>query len=310
MPTAPKAPQRRSGAPFAGRPSGTGGHARGERPTYRRSSGSAVKSGAATEHGRYFVESLGRGLGLLDSFLAGPAQLTLVELADRIGLTKATTFRLLQTLQEAGYLRQDAASKRYSLTLKALDLQEASLAALDYLQLVQPCIEGLNAEIGEAVNVAVLEGTDVRYVARVAGKSLLSVNLHVGSKLPAHATSMGKVLLAALPDRDVRKLYSGQTLDVFTPATIRSLERLCADLALVRRRGYAIADEELERGLRSAAVPLHGRGNEVVAALNIATSTARVSRARLIEELVPQLVKTAAMISNRIALSGADLPRA
>jgi IclR family pca regulon transcriptional regulator len=260
-------------------------------------------------HGRYFVESLGRGLGLLDSFVDGPTHLTLGELSERIGLNKATTFRLLRTLQEAGYLRHDPMSKHYSLSLKALDLQEASLGALDYLSLAQPFLEELNTEVGEAVNIAVLEETSVRYVARIAGQSLLSVNLHVGSKLPAHATSMGKVLLAALPETKVRELYADSVLQRFTPSTIRSIDGLCGELAKVRRNGYAIADEELEPGLRSAAVPILDSRARVVAALNIATSTARVASSKIISDLVPRLLKTAAGISTRLGYRSPGLGR-
>jgi IclR family pca regulon transcriptional regulator len=254
--------------------------------------------------GPYYVEALGRGLALLDCFVDGPAQLTLADLSERVGLTKGTTFRLLRTLEEAGYVRQDPLTKRYLLSLKMLDLQDASLTALEYPQAAQPYLEELNLALGESVNMAVLDGTSVRYVARVASKRIMSVNLHVGSVLPAHATSMGKVLLGALGPSRVRELYAGRTLEPYTPRTITSLERLVEELALVAERGYAIADEELEPGLRSAAAPVRVASGRVVAAVNVSTATARVTCERLRDELVPPLLRTAEAVSARLGLRG------
>jgi IclR family pca regulon transcriptional regulator len=258
--------------------------------------------------GPYYVEALGRGLGLLDCFVAGPAQLTLAELSERVGLTKGTTFRLLRTLEEAGYVRQDPLTKRYLLSLKMLDLQDASLTALEYPQVALPYLEELNLALGESVNMAVLDGTNVRYVARVASKRIMSVNLHVGSLLPAHATSMGKVLLAALGHDRVRELYAAQPLEPFTHRTIDSIGRLLEELDAVAARGYAVADEELELGLRSAAAPVRVANGRVVAAVNVSTATARISRERLVDELVPALLTTVAALSARLGWRGRVAP--
>jgi IclR family pca regulon transcriptional regulator len=254
----------------------------------------------AGPRGRYYVEALGRGLALLDCFVRGPAQLTLAELSESVGLTKGTTFRLLRTLEEAGYLRQDPITKRYQLSLKLLDFLDPSLAALEYPLIAQPYLEELNQALGESVNMAVLEGTQVRYVARVAAKRIMSVNLHVGSTLPAHATSMGKVLLAALGSERVRALYAARPLDRHTPRTISSVDELLAELGAVDWRGYALADEELEPGLRSAAAPVRGPNGRVVAAVNVSTATARVTREQLLEQFLPALLRTAAAISARL----------
>jgi IclR family pca regulon transcriptional regulator len=281
--------------------------ARSPKPTGR---SKAVGAPETPTRGRYYIEALGRGLTLLDCFVEGPAQLTLAELSGRVGLSKGTTFRLLRTLEEAGYVRQEAQTKRYLLSLKMLDLQEASLAALEYPVLAQPYLEELNHVLGESVSMAVLEGTRIRYVARVASKSLISVNLHVGSVLPAHATSMGKVLLAALAEDTVRTLYGGQALQAYTRQTITSLERLRKELVVVKRQGFAITDGELELGLCSVAAPVRGSRGHVVAAINASASTARASKEKLLATFVPPLLRTAATISTRLGFRDSHLPSA
>ncbi len=265
-----------------------------------------VAGDSRQERGRYYVEALGRGLSLLDCFAAGPAQLTLAELSDRVELNKGTTFRLLRTLEEAGYVRQDPATKRYQLSLRMLDLQGASLAALEYPQAAQPYLEELHQTLGESVSMAVLEGKRIRYVARVASKRIMSVNLQVGTTLPAHATSMGKVLLATLGADRVRQLYAGDALEQLTPRTITDVEVLVEELAAVERQGYAVADEELEWGLRSAAAPVRGSRCQVVAALNVSTATSRVSREQLHANILPALLRTAATISARLGCRQAN----
>lgn len=254
--------------------------------------------------GRYYIEALGRGLSLLDCFVDGPAQLALAELSDRVRINRATTFRLLRTLEEAGYIRQEPQTKCYQLSLKMLDLQEASLAALEYPFVAQPYLEELNRLLGESVSMGVLDGTQVRYLARVASQSIMSVNLHVGSTLPAHATSMGKVLLAAMEVEKVQALYAGQPLQAFTPKTITLLKDLVRELAIVRSDGFATTNGELETGLRSASAPIYGRRGQVVAAINVSASTARVTSERLNNDFVPPLLRTAATISMRLGFQG------
>jgi IclR family pca regulon transcriptional regulator len=252
-------------------------------------------------HGRYFVEALGRGLALLDCFIQGPPRLSLGEMSDAVGVNRGTTFRLLRTLQEMGYVYQDAVTKQYSLTLKMLDLQEASLAACEFPIVARPHLEQLSEIVHESASMGILDGTRVRYVVRVASKSILSVNLHVGSLLPAHATSMGKVLLAGLDPKQVRILYStNQPLQAYTSRTIRTRSQLIKELASVAQAGYALNDEELEEGLRSAAAPVRGSRGSVVAAINVSTATARISHEKLLREIVPQLVRSARAISRAL----------
>lgn len=246
---------------------------------------------------RYFVEALGRGLAILDCFVTRGGKLSLGEISGSVGLNPPTTFRLLRTLEATGYVHRNPETKRYALSLKVLDLQAASLAALDFPQRIQPVVEGLNARLNESSSIAVLEGTVIRYVARVPSRRIMSINLQLGSTLPAYATSMGKVLLAARDPEEVRALYAHEPLTAFTPGTITSIEALLTHLAIVREQGFAVSNEELELGLRSAAAPIRGASGTVLAAMNVSTSAARISLDRLLTEVVPQLLQAATAAS-------------
>lgn len=257
------------------------------------------------ETGRYYVEALGRGLSILDCFVDGHAHLSLAEISARAGFQKGTTFRLLRTLEEAGYVRQDSVTKQYHLSFKVLDLQRAALEALDLPKHAQPLLEELNQVLHESVSIAVLEGTRIRYIARVPSRRIMSINLQVGSTLPAHATSMGKVLLAHEPPAAIADLYPGAALETFTPRTIGTVAALVAELEAVRTQGFALTDEELEFGLRSAAAPIYDHTGSVVAAINVSAASARIPMRQLRADFLPQLVSTAAMISRRLGYQAA-----
>lgn len=246
---------------------------------------------------RYVVTALERGLSILDCFVQGPAELQLSEISARVGLTKATAFRLIQTLQVCGYVQQDPDSKRYSLTLKVLDLQTAGLMALKFPQLAQPLLEELSLQLNESSSMAILDGPWIRYVARAAAPRIMADTLQLGSRLPAHATSMGKLLLAAQsPDR-VRELYRHEPLVQRSPNTITNIDALLRNLEEIARQGYALSNEELEIGHRSASAPVFDRNCEVIAAINISTATGRVSYSQLVEQMVPLLIDTGRRIS-------------
>jgi IclR family pca regulon transcriptional regulator len=246
---------------------------------------------------RYHVTALERGLAILDCFVQGPPELMLIEIATRVGLNKATAFRLIQTLQSSGYVQQDPITKRYSLSLKVLDLQTAGLMALRFPQVAQPLLEDLSHRIHESSSMAVLEGQWIRYVARAAAPRIMTDTLQVGSRLPAHATSMGKLLLAARGEAWVRDLYRDEALTARSPRTLTSLDVLLDNLEEVSRRGYAIADEELELGHRSASAPVFDSTGTVIAAVNISTATGRVSLSQFLDTMIPELIDTARRIS-------------
>ena len=245
-----------------------------------------------------FVQSLERGLAVIRSFDAEHPQLTLSEVAARTGLTRATARRLLLTLGELGYVSADG--RRFSLTPRVLDIGYAYLSSLNVQQIAQPYLEALSERVHESVSVTVLDGADIVYVARVPTKRIMTISLGLGSRLPAYCTSMGRVLLAelapdglgdALPDR----------LERHKANTVTSVAELAVVLKQVRAQGWAIVDQELEMGLRSVAAPLRDSSGRAVAAMNISTQVARTPVEQLHEDLVPELVATAAHISEALA---------
>ena len=245
----------------------------------------------------YALRSLGRGLLLLERFVGSPRGLTLTELAPGLGWGKATAFRYLSARVGAGYLELDAASRRYRPTVRVLRLGGAYLASLSLPDLAAPFLERLSSAFGESVNMAVLDETEVVYVARVSGPRILSTRLAVGSRLPAHATSMGKVLLAHQGEAEQRRLLSLSAFERLTPKTVASASRMRGVLAAVRRRGYAVNDQELDLGLRSCAAPVFDRRGAAVAAVNLSTSSARTTLADVEGKHVPAVVATAGAIS-------------
>lgn len=246
---------------------------------------------------RYFVRALAHGLAVLECFGGGERGYTLMEVARALGWTKATAFRHLVTLTSLGYLELDADTGRYRPTVRVLRLGSAYLSAASLPELAGPALERLSARFGESVNMAVLDGTEVVYVARVGSKRILSTNLRVGARLPAHCTSMGKVLLAYLDEAQQRELMARMTFERFTPRTVTSAARLRQQLRSIRAAGWAVNDQELDMGLRSCAAPVFGRGGRAVAAVNMSVSSAQATRAEVEARYVPPVVETARQIT-------------
>lgn len=221
--------------------------------------------------GDQFVQSLARGLEVIVAFDADHPEMTLAQVAQRTGYSRATARRFLHTLVELGYMRTDG--KSFALTPQVLGLGTAYLSGLGLPQIAQPHLEALSAQVGESTSVAVLDGTDIVYVARVATRRIMSVGIAVGTRFPAYATSMGRVLLAALDDAALDAVLDRTDLRPLTPRTIHEPAELRRELERVRAQGWALVDQELERGLTSMAAPiLDGRGT-AVAALNVSAAT-------------------------------------
>ncbi len=245
----------------------------------------------------YAIQSLVRGVEVLEQFGAAHRGLTLTEIASALRLGRPTAFRYLATLVELGYLEVDPVSRRYRPTVRVLRLGSAYLSALTVPDLAAPHLERLSALLGESSNLAVLDEAEVVYVARVGGSRILSTNLSVGSRLPAHCTSMGKMLLATLPRPDQDRVLARMALTPHTPKTITSLPRLREVLRAVRRQGYAINDQELDIGLRSCAAPVFDRHGTVAAAVNVSASSARATLSELVARFVPAVTAAAREIS-------------
>jgi IclR family pca regulon transcriptional regulator len=251
----------------------------------------------AQPRGRYFVEALGRGLALLDCFIDDPRPRSLIELSRQVGLGMPTTLRLIRTLEEAGYVRQDADTKRYRLSWKMLQLQDVTASVVDYADLARPHLEDLAARLGETTGMAVLEGNDVRHAIRVSSSRIISANVRPGSLYPPHATAMGKVLLAQLEPALVRELVARRPLERFTPTTVTDVELLLDQLREVARRGFAVSDAEWEPGLRSLAAPVRTRDGRVVAAVCVIVVRAEVTGRAMERDLLPALLESARAIS-------------
>ena len=246
---------------------------------------------------RYHVEALARGLLILSLFTPEEPWLSLSDIARRAGLTTATALRFVSTLRSLGFLEQSPETRKYRPSLATLKLGYSVLAGADLRALALPVLQRLSVTTGETVNMAVLAGVEIVYIERLKTTELITANVQVGSLLPAHCTSMGKVLLAALPPEELDRLLPQIDLTPRGPKAITSVERLRAELERVRAVGYAIQDEELVAGLRSAAAPITDRDGRVIAAINIAVPAARVSVDRLRGVLLPAVIQAATEIS-------------
>lgn len=245
------------------------------------------------------VQSLGRGLAVIEAFDAHHEAMTLSDVARSTGLTRATARRFLLTLVDLGYMRSDG--RRFSLTPQVLRLGHAYLSSMGLPDLAQPHLKSLSAQLSESVSVAVLDGPDIVYVARVATRRIMTVDISVGTRFPAYATSMGRVLLAALAPDDRRKALSQSDFRALTDHTMTSATAIERELTRVRDRGYSLVDQELEPGLRSLAVPLVRAPGVVVAALNVSTAV-RPADVDLVATHLPALRLAAASISRDLAV--------
>ena len=203
------------------------------------------------------VQSLERGIAVLRSFDADNASQTLSDVAKRTGLTRATARRLLLTLTTLGYASSDG--RNFTLTPSVLDLGYAYLSSLNIQQIAQSFLEALSEEVRESSSISVLDGADVLYVARIPTSRIMTIALGIGTRLPAHCTSMGRVLLAELPVEQALATVD-TPIEARTEFTITDPARLADELAKVREQGWALVDQELEIGLRSIAAPLRDSG--------------------------------------------------
>ncbi|HEX6344511.1 IclR family transcriptional regulator domain-containing protein [Umezawaea sp.] len=241
-----------------------------------------------------FVRSLERGLAVIRAFDAGHPELTLSEVARRTGLTRAAARRFLRTLVELDYVRTDG--RLFTLRPKVLELGYAYLSGLGLPEIALPHLENLVATVHESSSVSVLDDGDVVYVARVPTKRIMAVSISVGTRFPAYATAMGRVLLAGRPGEWLDSYLASARLRPLTRNTIVDPEALREELRVVREQGWSLVDEELEEGLRSIAVPIRRADGRVVAAVNLSAHVGRGDAATIREDLLPHLTSTARAI--------------
>jgi IclR family transcriptional regulator, pca regulon regulatory protein len=245
------------------------------------------------------LQSLQRGLLVMQVFSREHPTMTLSEVARLTGLTRATARRVLLTLAHLGYARSEG--RVFELTPKVLDLGYAYLSSLDLASIAEPAMEALVERTHESCSAAVLDGSEIVYVARVPTKRIMTIALGLGSRLPAYATSMGRVLLADLAADQVDELVGPGPFDAVTTRTITKPADLHDELTRVGRQGWCLVDQELEMGLRSIAAPLRDRQGRTVAAINVSSHAGRVSLDVIRRDFLPALLDTAGRISERLA---------
>jgi IclR family transcriptional regulator, pca regulon regulatory protein len=248
-----------------------------------------------------FVQSLARGLAVIRAFDDKNRALTVSDAARRTGLTRATARRLLLTLAELGYTATDG--RVFTLRPRVLELGYAYLSSTGLAETARPHLERLVAAVHESSSLAVLDGADITYVARVATRRIMTVDIDVGTRFPAYCTAMGRVLLAGRPERWLEDYYAQVAPLPLTARTVTDVVALRGLVQRAARDGWAVVDQELELGLRSIAVPVRDRAGTVVAALNLSVHTSRGDLDEARAELLGPLLATATAIERDLAAS-------
>ena len=249
---------------------------------------------AGTKRETEFVQSLQRGLAVIRAFDADHPTLTLSEVARSTGLARAAARRFLLTLVDLGYMRVE--DRRFMLTPRVLELGHAYLSSLTLPEIALPHLRDFVGEIRESSSLCVLDGHQIVYVARVPANRIMSVSISVGTRFPAFATSLGRVLLAGKSDDWLQRYLETAELAPITPLTISEPGAFMTEIHRVRGQGWAMVDQELEEGLRSLAVPVHDSRGEVVAAINVSVHASRWSLEAVRKQLLPRLLETAAAV--------------
>jgi IclR family pca regulon transcriptional regulator len=255
---------------------------------------------ARADTGPDFIEALARGLEVIRAFRPGHPAMSLAEVAGAAGLARPTARRILLTLQELGYVRPLQGG--FALTPRVLELGVAYVRSMGLWEIARPHLEQLVTQTRESSSIAQLDGSDIVYVARVSVPKIVSLSVQIGTRFPALQTSLGKVLLAALPPSDVEKVLAEPSRSGIEPRWRPTPEEREAELRAVRARGWALTDEQLAFGIRSVAAPLRDGLGNVIASVNVNAHAAETSVRKLTDEHLPLLLRTAGAISADWAL--------
>ena len=246
-----------------------------------------------------FMTSLARGLAVINAFQERKRHLTIAQISHRTEIPRAAVRRCLYTLMKLGYATSDG--RTYSLLPKVLTLGHAYLSSTPLAVSAQPYLDRISEQLHEACNLATLEGEQVLYIARSAiPQRLISVDLSVGSRLPAYCTSMGRILLAALDDDSLHDYLEHAELQAKTSRTLYTPDALGTALQQVREQGWCIVDQELEQGLRSIAVPVRDSSGHVLAAMNVSTHAGRVPVSELEKRFLPIMLNASRELSDQL----------
>lgn len=263
---------------------------------------------ASRSSNRDHIQSLERGFAVLLAFDAERSNPSLAELAAATGLSRPAVRRILLTLQSLGYVVGNRG--RWRLTPRVLTIGQHYSASNTLIEIAQPHLLRLAEETHESASLAALDGAEVIYIARVPVRRIMTINVSVGTRIPAHATSMGRALLAWAPPNEIDRVIAESGLQAYTAHTLTDPTEFRAALRRVREQGWSLVAEELEEGLLSVSAPVRDRSSAVVAALASSTSSGRSNRERLRTEVVPLLLRTAEQISadlgHRVAVPARD----
>jgi IclR family transcriptional regulator, pca regulon regulatory protein len=246
-----------------------------------------------------FVQSLERGLSVIRTFSRDDSSLTLSEIAERTGLTRAAARRFLFTLRDLGYVESDG--REFSLRPRVLELGYSYLSSLPVWEIARPHLEELAGRVQETTSASVLDGSDIVFVARVETKRIMSMTLGVGSRLPAWATAMGRVLLAELSPEELDDYFGRVTMEPLNERTVTDERRLREVIGEARVNGWTLVDQEVEEGVRSLAVPLRNPGGRAEAAVTVCSHAFRVSVDRILEEFLPLVRETSERVTKELA---------
>jgi IclR family pca regulon transcriptional regulator len=249
-----------------------------------------------------YVQSFARGLSVIRSFDATRPAQTLTEVAVATGLTRAGARRILLTLHTLGYVEVDG--RLFRLTPKILELGFTYLTSLPFWNLAEPVLEALVGHVHESSSAAVLDDTEIVYVLRVPMQKIMTINLSIGTRLPAYCSSMGRVLLAGLDEAELDARLARSELQARTPKTLTDKAALKAEIARVRVQGWAVVDQELEVGLISLSAPIRNRQGRVIAAMNISGNAQRNNAKQMIKAFLDPLRQAADQISVLVGQRG------
>ena len=245
-----------------------------------------------------FIESLDRGLRVLELFGGGQQPMTLSDLAKAAGLPRATARRILFTLERAGFVESDG--KLFRLTPRVLVLASSYLVSNHVVSVLQPVLDRLSIEAQEISSMAILDGNDVVFIARASPTRIFSSGIDVGYRLPAFCTSVGRILLSRLSDDELTAALDAMDLAPLTPFTVTDKKRLLKAIIADRAQGYSLVDREAEPGFRSISVPVRRYDGTIVAAINMGAHVDRVSAAEMIERFLPRLREAAASVKSML----------
>lgn len=251
---------------------------------------------------KQLVQSLSRGLAVIRAFDNAHPRQTLTEVAQRTDLARATARRFLHTLVAEGYARTDGSE--FWLAPKTLELGFAYLSSLGFPAVAQPHLERLSHQVNESCSACILEGTDIVYVARAAARRIMTENITIGTRFPAYATAMGRVLLADATEAEITAHLAEAPIKQLTPMTITDKKRLREEIAKVRAQGYSGVDQELELGLIAVSCPVKDWSGRTVAAVNCSAHAGKFSYEEVVDKLLPPLRVVAGDISRDLATQG------